>query len=80
MKEHSYCKKVTTTIPEEIIYADDADFLTSNIERKEKINEIIKYMLLEDNLKVKESKTEYTTLVRENVKKENIKTNTERNQ
>ena len=71
-KEHSYSKQLTTTIPEEIIYADDADFITDNIERKKRINVIIKDMLLQDNLKVNDDKTEHTTLIRKNINTKQI--------
>ena len=57
-------KQIKISIPEEIIYADDADFLTDDLNHKEMINEIVKKTLLEDNLKVNEEKTEHTTLVR----------------
>ena len=64
-------KQIKISIPEEIIYADDADFLTDKTEKKKKLNAIIKETLLEENLKVNDDKTEHTTLIRRNVKKDN---------
>ena len=50
--------------PDELIYADDADFLTTDLQRDIKLNRIVKNVLLEDNLKVNETKTEHTTIER----------------
>ena len=53
-----------TKRPDEPIYADDADFLTTDLQRDIKLNRIVKNVLLEDNLKVNETKTEHTTIER----------------
>ena len=54
----------TLTFPQEAIYADDADFITTDKQKQEDLKSHIKDILLEDNLKVNESKTEETTLER----------------
>ena len=54
----------TLTYPQEAIYADDADFITTDKQKQEDLKSHIKDILLEDNLKVNESKTEETTLER----------------
>ena len=56
--------KYLKSIPEEAIYADDADFITNNPYRKEKLLSIVKESLLKQNLKVNEAKTEITVLKR----------------
>ena len=49
-----------TFLPHEAIYADDADFLTTSELEKKIITEKIGEILLRDNLKVNNSKTEQT--------------------
>ena len=39
LMEHSYCKTKKTSLPEEEIYADDTDFISDSLERK---NEVLK--------------------------------------
>lgn len=51
-------------MPEEAIYADDADFITIHDEKKEKISKITSEILKKDNLLVNDTKTEFTTLLR----------------
>ena len=51
-------------LPQEAIYADDADFLTTSEEEKKTITEKIGEILLRDNLKVNSSKTEQTEIFR----------------
>ena len=58
-------------MPDEAIYADDYDQITTSTERDTKFANISKEILAEDNLKVNESKTEFTTMKRE--KKEDEK-------
>ena len=53
-------------LPEEAIYADDADFIAQDLKRKEKLQNNIKRILLKENLKVNETKTEETILERKN--------------
>ena len=73
LDEHSYCKQRENLLTDEIIYADDADFLTDNKDKNNRINRIVKDFLLEDNLKINEDKTEHTVLVRKNVERNNNK-------
>ena len=67
--DHTYSKAVEVTIPEEAIYADDADFITDNINTRNLIEKEIKGILEVDNLLVNESKTEITILERKKKKK-----------
>ena len=53
-----------TFLPQEAIYADDADFLTTSEVEKNIITEKIGEILLRDNLKVNNSKTEQTEIFR----------------
>ena len=53
-----------TFLPQEAIYADDADFLTTSEQEKNTITEKIGEILLRDNLKVNDSKTEQTEIFR----------------
>ena len=62
--EHSYIKIKTEIIPEESTYADDADFMTTEESTKNKLNNIVKDTLLEDNLVVNDTKTEHTIIER----------------
>ena len=63
-----------TKMPNELIYADDADFLTNDVQKDRKLNRIVKDVLLEDNLKVNETKTEHTTIERKDKNDENWRT------
>ena len=53
-----------TFLHQEAIYADDADFLTISEQEKNTITEKIGEILLRDNLKVNDSKTEQTEIFR----------------
>ena len=53
-----------TNLPEEDIYADDADFITIDEQRRKRLQNIVGSTLLEDNLKVNETKTEHTIIYR----------------
>lgn len=53
-----------TFLPQEAIYAGDADFLTTSEEEKNTITDKIGEILLRDNLKVNNSKTEQTEIFR----------------
>ena len=59
--EHSYAAKPENTLPDEVIYADDCDFITNTKERKNKLISTVTESLLEDNLIVNDTKTEHTT-------------------
>ena len=61
-------------MPDETIYADDADFLTTNMKKDAELNRIVQNILIEDNLKVNETKTEHTTIVRKERKDEEWRT------
>ena len=47
------CTIPYTIMPDETIYADDADFLTTNMKKDAELNRIVKNILIEDNLKSK---------------------------
>ena len=49
-------------LPQEAIYADNADFITDDKQKQEDLKSYIKDILLEENLKVNESRTEETTM------------------
>ena len=60
-----------SSIPTEIIHADDSDFLSEDDSRSEVLKEIVKECLGRFNLKVNEEKTEETAIKREPGKAEN---------
>ena len=62
--EHSYFKIKQELLPTESIYADDADFMTTDENTNDKLNNMVKDVLLEDNLIVNETKTEHTIIER----------------
>ena len=62
--EHSYIKIKTELIPEESTYADDTDFMTTEESTKNKLNSIVKDVLMEDNLSVNDTKTEHRIIER----------------
>ena len=51
-----------SSIPEEIVYADDCDFITEIGKTKNKIYEKAKDIMKSKNLLVNDEKTEYTTV------------------
>ena len=57
-------KKMENSIPEEIVYADDFDFITEIEKTKDKIYEKAKEIMTSENLLMNEEKTEYTTVKR----------------
>ena len=57
-------KNTQEPLPEECIYADDADFVTTEERTKIKLNNMVKDILSEDNLQVNETKTEHTVIER----------------
>ena len=57
-----WVEKMESSIPEEIVYADDCDFITEIEKTKDKIYEKAKEIMKSKNLLVKEEKTEYTTV------------------
>ena len=68
---------ITTTedCPEEMIYADDYDHLTEELEKKKVFKDKVKGILAEDNLDVNETKTEDTILRRNKHDRKNKQTN-----
>ena len=56
--------RVETSLPDEMIYADDCDFITIETSTKTFINNNADRILIQDNLLVNTDKTENTTLVR----------------
>ena len=64
-KIRSFLKNDTISyLPQETIYADDVDFITTEKQNQYHLSKYVQEILLEDNLKVNESKTEETTLER----------------
>ena len=59
-------EKLPQMLPEETIYADDVDFIAHEVKRKENLQSKVKTILLKENLKVNETKTEETILERKN--------------
>ena len=59
-----WVEKMESSIPEEIVYADDCDFITEIEKTKDKIYEKAKEIMKSKNLLVNEEKTEYTTVKR----------------
>ena len=57
-----WVEKMKSTIPEEIVYADDCDFITEIKKTKHKIYEKAKEIMTSKNLLVNEEKAEYTTV------------------
>ena len=53
-----------SSIPEEIVYADDYDFITEIEKTNDKIYEKTKEIMKSKNLSVNEKKSEYTTVKR----------------
>ena len=51
-------------LPDEMVYADDADFVTMNEGKRHAIVHSASETLLEDNLLVNDDKTEHTVLER----------------
>ena len=65
----------TEDCPEEMIYADDYDHLTEELEKKKVFKDKVKGILAEDNLDVNETKTEDTILRRNKHDRKNKQTN-----
>ncbi len=65
-----WVKKMNSNIPSEIIYADDCDFITELLKKKNRIHEVSKRTLKEDNLLVNEETTENTIVKRGTKEKE----------
>ena len=61
---YSYPMNTRSSLPDELIYADDTDFLTRKVEIQERTINAATETLTEYNLKVNATKTEYTTLKR----------------
>ena len=59
-----WVEKMESSIPEEIVYADDCDFITEIEKTKDKIYEKAKEIMKSKNLLVNEEKTEYTIVKR----------------
>ena len=59
-----WVKKMESSIPEEIVYADDCDFITEMEKTKNKIYEKSKETMTSKNLLVDKEKIEYTTMKR----------------
>ena len=64
MRRSIFSSATVRYLPEEIIYADDCDFVTQSELRKIKLNEIVSNTLKEDNLIVNNEKTEHTVIKR----------------
>ena len=59
-----WVEKMESSIPKEIMYVGDCDFITEIKKDKEKIYEKAKEIMTSKNLLVNEEKTEYTTVKR----------------
>ena len=59
-----WIEKKHSSLPKEMIYADDCDFLSEEEKEKENINSKISLILKENNLLINEEKTEHTILKR----------------
>ena len=59
-----WIEKMESSIPEEIVYAEDSDFITEIEKTKDKIYEKAKEIMKRKNLLVNKGKTEYTTVKR----------------
>ena len=64
--EHSHSKAVKSCLPEEEIYADDIDFTSDNIERKEIVLKTAEIIFPTRNLKINQDKTEHMVIERGN--------------
>ena len=64
MGERDAYHKLPSPIPDEAIYADDVDFISEDVNNQVKVKSKVKDILLEENLKVNETKTEETVLER----------------
>ena len=64
--DHTYSRPVpeTSNLPEEIVYADNTDFIANNLQRKETTVKAVEKVFPSRNLKVNADKTEHTTLER----------------
>ena len=62
--EHAYATRSIATLPEEMIYADDADFIADSKEKRDRIINTAPNILKKHNLKVNATKTEHTILKR----------------
>ena len=64
--DHTYSRPVPETfnLPEDIVYADDTDFIANNLQRKEAIVKAVEKVFPSRNLKLNAGKTEHTTLER----------------
>ena len=57
--EHAYAARSIGTLPEELIYADDADFIADSKEKRDRIINTAPNILKKHNLKVNATKTEH---------------------
>ena len=57
-------EKRKSELPDELIYADDCDFVTEDEKKKEEVNSIVSCILPEFNLLINQSKTEHTNVKR----------------
>ena len=60
--EHSYIKTVTSSLPKEIVYPDDTDYILKTKEEKNNIIETVNAVFPSRNLRVNDDKTERTFL------------------
>ena len=63
--EHDYCQQKRSSIPNELVYADDSDFATEDKNERDLIAENIAGILKKGNLLVNEEKTEHTVIKRD---------------
>ena len=48
--DHSYCKKMKSSLPDEVEYGDDDDFININEQRRKRTEVLVGPTLLEGNL------------------------------
>ena len=62
MNTHTQPNWKSHWLPDEVIYADDCDFIANTKECNNKLISIVTESLLEDNLNINDTKTEHKTL------------------
>ena len=66
LNDHTYSLTLRNTLPSELIYADDTDFIHQNSFEKDKLAAVVSSTFNKFNLKINETKTENTILKRDN--------------
>ena len=69
VNEHDYAMQ--SSLPKEMIYADDCDFITDDIREKHRVSGIVANTLAKENLIMNDTKTEHTVIERSTREDEN---------